>query len=273
MPETFTFSLVPDAERVPIAALEAAIRHISALLRSVDQTVSRNWRVQRTWYVERIWSSSPTIQLSPGEQSTLVSPSAFQSTAQVVYDGIEELVRGNGSAPPASFSSDELEHLRRLRSIFRPGSVARLEAWAGAEPVAQPPEDRIAVAANIAEHVERILGSGYAEYGSIEGELGALRTRGKQPIITIWDVVHEAPVRCTIPREQLDSVKGLLEHRVLVRGLVRYFSDGRPYRLSEFQDIRDLAPDPLRPRATFGSVPNITGGRDTVEYLRMIRES
>ena len=135
-----------------------------------------------------------------------------------------------------------------------------------------PDQAKQAVSPETSARVERIMGSGYSEYGSIQGELGALRARGGRYGMTVWDEIHRRAVQCTFAREQLDLVKELLERRVRVSGLVRYYNDGRPASVTELQEIRDLTPDPMRPRAEFGSIPDLTGERSTAEYLRLVRK-
>lgn len=274
----FTFSLVPDNGRIPFDTLTVAVQHIGAVVRGVDLAVSKNWRRPRRWYVERVFTEPPrnhrhlSFQVIPGERPVLVD-ATFPDTAEVLVDGFESLNNAALDAPPPYFSEDELDRLRKLRgSVFKRG-VARIDTWV------EPTEERLApkereiasVSADVGDRVDRILRAGYEEYGSVEGELGAIRSRNGVSI-TVWDFLHERPVRCFLARDDLDRAKDFLERRVRVSGLVRYYSDGRPARITEVQAIEDLSPKLFRPTARFGSIPDLTGGRDSVEYLRIMRE-
>lgn len=272
MSDSFFFQLVPEDEHVPLDTLKQAIEHISYIVRAVDMSVSRNWRNPRTWYVQHLSSSNPTIEIAPGPTPTIVDPSLFPDTAHVLVDGLGTLTE-EVESPPEHFSEDEMRRLKQMRNLFARGKgLARIDSWAAPTEVTERPETpRIAsVSRETSAHAERIIGSGYSEYGSIQGELGALRVRG-QHVMTVWDEIHQRAVHCTFPRGDLPLVKDLLERRIRVSGLVRYYNDGRPAAVTELQEIRDLTPNPLRPRASFGSLPDLTGGRDVVEYLQIVR--
>ena len=273
MPDSFVFRLVPRDQRVSIDTLQRTIGLVAGVVRGVDQAVSRNWRRRRVWFVEQIHSSNPTIQVVPGEFATFLDTSAFADTAQVLVQGLGALAEGELDSPPAYFSEDEMNKLWRLGSVFRSG-LTRIDSWAQptADRVSEPTSSRVArFSSSSTERVERILGSGYTEYGSIEGQLGVLRARHGISI-TVWDSLHAKATRCSLDREFLERAKMLLEKRVRVSGLVRYYNDGRPAHVTEVSDVADLSPILSRPRATFGSIPDLTGGQDTVEYLDRLRE-
>ena len=120
--------------------------------------------------------------------------------------------------------------------------------------------------------VDFILRGGATALGSVEGRLEAINVHGTRTF-TVWDRVTGADVRCTFPKDSswTARIKSLVECRVLVVGTVHYLRDGQPYAITELTDILDRTPDPSLPKATFGSIPNLTGGVDSVEYVHRIR--
>ena len=94
------------------------------------------------------------------------------------------------------------------------------------------------------------------------------------PTFTMWDRVSRAPIRCYFPKERTwkDKVKALLENRVLVRGKIRYFSNGVPRSISEIVDIEDRKPRSDLPKATFGSIPSSEEEKDIVRFLHRVRQ-
>ncbi len=125
---------------------------------------------------------------------------------------------------------------------------------------------------HIGDQVDRVLLAGYEDTGTIEGVLGAIQThRGRY--FTVWDDVSGAPVRCRLHDEKWwrHQVTSLLESRVAVHGRIRHFGNGTP-RSVEPEQIVDLAPAGDGPKATFGSIPDIIGNEDAVEYIRRVRQ-
>ena len=83
----------------------------------------------------------------------------------------------------------------------------------------------------------------------------------RTPNLTIWEDITEYE----------DRVRSLLRSRVRISGMVHYFSNGRPRRVTRISDIEDLTPDPSLTTAKFGSIPDLTDGLGSERYLRIVR--
>ena len=94
------------------------------------------------------------------------------------------------------------------------------------------------------------------------------------PSVTVWDRVSGSPVKCSFPKTAawIERTKALLERRVLVSGQVNYFRNGMPRSVTQIRDIEDRTPTPTDLKAEYGCIPDLTGERETVDYIRSIRE-
>lgn len=254
MADALNFSLVPMEQSVTFAALVKGIESVHDFVQAVDYAATRGQ--PRIWLVESLGSSVPTISIRPIDHDTRIIDTIMSGIASITHGAeIDE--------PPPSFSEEALEDLKKMRRLAKEG-VQRVDFSANGRRVP------VRVAREIAELVDRIQVAGYSAFGSLEGELGAVNVHG-QPVLTIWERVSRQPIRCQFPRTMIDEVKNLLQRRVRVMGRINYFKSGRPRNISEFRGIVDLTPDPRLPRAHFGSIPDITGGMDSSEYLKVMR--
>ena len=152
-----------------------------------------------------------------------------------------------------------MRQLRRLRST----GVSRIEFSRNGTTTSVFPS-------RVEEQIDRILGAGDAEYGSVEGMLDAINLH-RTLRLTIWDDITGLAVRCSFPQEYEHTVRDLLRCRVRISGLVRYFADGRPRSVTELRGIEDLTPDPTLATAAFGSISDLTDGIGSERYLRIVR--
>lgn len=257
MPDPLKFSLVPLDDRVTFDSLRCTIDSVRKLIFDVDSVVMRRSPRARArrWYIAGFHSSNPTIELEPAEDG--------MATVDAVVRGIQRITESELTAPPPFFSMRELEDLQDMRRLFRDHGLARLEIGSGNGLSTK-------ITSQIDEQVERIMTGGYAALGSLEGQLEAINVR-HTPQITIWESISGSPIRCSFSREQLDQVKNLLTHRVHVSGMIQYFTDGRPKSITRTPTIVAATPDEDLPKAGYGSVPELTDGRDSTELLDGLR--
>lgn len=269
-----TFELVPDATQVSFGSLERSLAQIRRLVREVDFAVTRE--KTRVWVVEKLHSSNPTITVKPMLNT--------QGVIDVIAAGIQVATTGSDAALPQTFPVEGLHRLRSMRGLFtgRRERLQRirckviddslLEGGLQEEEIEQAPEVGV-IDASIEEKVDRILRRGYYMLGSIEGQLDAINLHGATTV-TIWDRVTGQPVRCYFDRDNKEQMKGLLERTVLIAGRIRYYANGQLQSITEITDLRDLTPSGERPDVRFGSIPDyLTGGQDSVDYVRGLREA
>jgi len=258
MADSLTFTIHPDAQSLSLGLFLKTIEDIRRLVRDVDYAVSRE-RMGRLWVVSELRSSTPTITIRPVVDGT--------EAVDAIINGLRIVVAEHGAEPPPHFSADVLDDLKRMRRLFAGRERARRIVFSsdGGE-VATIDE-------GISAKVDRILRGTYSLLGSLEGMLDAINLHGR-PSFTIWDRVSGSPVRCAFPKETawVESVKELLQHRVLVAGQVNYFSNGVPRSVTRLRELRDMTPDLSLPQARFGSIPDLTGGKEPGDYLESLRE-
>ena len=259
MAESLTFAIHPAGETLWLGTLLKSIEDVGKLIRDVDLAVTRE-RKGRPWIVTQLRSSTPTITLKPAIDGTGVVDAVAEGLG--VLAGDEEPTEA-----PRYFSEDALDHLREMRALFKGKYRARHLVFSTDEK-----REIATVKEDISEKVDRVLRGSYTMLGSLEGSLEAINIHPKPPKFTIWERVTGRPIRCSFAKEWMENVKALLEARVLVVGQVTYFRNGMPRSMSQLTDLRDMTPDPSLPRAKFGSVPGLTGGKDTDEYIRSMRE-
>ena len=273
VPDPLTFSIVPDDGELSLDALYRSVEDVRRLLRDVDGTIRRRLPLSgdhtvtkdgsgslraRRWYITGFHSSSPTITLTPARDGT----DSGERAVEAVVEGIRWINQPTEVIPPRHFAEKELEDLRRLRRL-RSAGVLRIEFSSNGTMAAVLPR-------RIEEQIDRILGTGDAEYGSLEGVLEAINLH-RNRTLTIWEDITGLAVRCQFPEEHEKTVRDLLRSRVRVSGLIRYFADGRPRSIAEFREIEDLTPDVALTPAGFGSIPNLTSGMASERYLRVVR--
>lgn len=274
MAEDLTFAIYPDAESLPFRVLEKTISNVRRLVTDVDYAVTRERRGRR-WIVTDLGRRRPEWVESRGAVSAQEVPTISvkpmldgSETIEAIASGIAQVVESDTTQPPPHFSADALDDLKRMRGLFtgreRAGRV-----------VFTSNGHATAVSANIAERVERILRNTYSALGSIEGTLEAVNLHGdKTANFTVWDRLAGVPVRCSFPKlpEVVAQVKSMLEGHVLISGKINYFANGTPRSITDVEDMQLVEPPSGLVRASFGSIPDLTGGRTPQEYVRVLRE-
>ena len=257
MPDPLTFSIVATDGKLSFDDLLRSVEGVRKLIRDVDHVVTRR-NTRRQWHVTGFHSSSPTISITPVPDQT----GSGRRSVEALVTGIQWINEPGQETPPEFFSERELEDIRALRQR-RLLSVSRIEFSSNGTAANIVPS-------RVSEQVDRILGAGHVEYGSLEGTLEAINVHNTRTV-TIWESLSRLAVRCWFPEEYEEAVSRLLRRRVRISGLVRYFADGRPQKITEIGSIEDLSPDPSLVRATFGSIPDLTGGLGSERYLRVMR--
>lgn len=262
MAETITFVFQPETEFTSLATLTKSIEAIRRLIRFIDYSATRR-KAGRQWQVLKIESTAPTLTLAP--------PPGEADAIDNIANGLNLVTEVGTEVPPEYFSEDALEHLSRMRRLFRGKErLNRLPVFIDGKFTAN---NAIAtIRSDIPTKVEPILRGGYSELGFLEGVLEVINLHGA-PSFTIWEQISGVPVRCSFPNnpEWKLRIRDVLEKPVLIEGQVNYFGNGVPRSMTHIQDVRDVSPDPSLPKASFGAIPDMTGEMETVEYLRSIR--
>ncbi len=263
MAESLTWEIEPETEILYFDALVRSVAKLQKLVEDVDFAVTRE-RKGRPWVVTGLHASTPTISIAPAINGT--------ESVAAVKEGVRILTAfEDPTSPPRYFSEDALDDLMAMRSLFTKRNKYRVRRIS----LKESPEARTSIAIiqeDVRQKVERVTRGSYSLLGSLEGTLEAANLRSKA--FTIWERVTGRPVRCSFSEGRRDEVIEFLRRqtRVLVEGKITYFRNGAPRFVSELRNIRDMTPDETLPKGDYGSVPNLTGGKDSVEYVRSMRE-
>jgi len=193
------------------------------------------------------------------------------NVVDAVAEGITALTGDKDpEQPPLYFSEDALDTLREMRRRFRGKyGAARMVVLADREQTIGT------IREDIDKKVDRVLRGSYTAISSLEGTLEAVSMRPTPPTFTIWERVTGRPIRCSFEKDRwIDPVTDFMKRkaRVLVAGKITYFRNGMPRFISDIREIRDMTPDESLPKGDFGSIPDLAGDKDPVDYIRSMRE-
>lgn len=177
-----------------------------------------------------------------------------------VYEGFKAIEESKEDLLAISDESKQL--IRRIIGRIKRTAPAHIEAI-GHKPITIEPERVLTVP----RHTER-----YSAWSSIDGKLDMISVR-RQPYFVIYEHVTEHRVRCTFPDDWLDRVKDYLGYRVIAEGFIHYNSEGVPISFSQptaIERVPDAEQEDLM--AYRGSMPGISGGMSSYEYVRQMRE-
>lgn len=110
-------------------------------------------------------------------------------------------------------------------------------------------------------------------YSSVEGVLEMVSCRGKTVMARIREHGTGAYVKCCLAADEwFDELRdrALWGKRVLVEGRVAYDEEGKPLSIVDVTAVIERESGP-RIRDFRGSVPNLTGGLSTEEFIARVR--
>lgn len=242
--------------RVPVGSFREALAELAAMLHHVEIQVSEDRRSRVSWDISELGLGSATISLEPAsEEYSELAAQVTQSVISGLRSLSEERIR------PEFFSDAALEGARRLARLVD-DRVDRINLFSNV------PEQQLYITEGIAVNVGAILE--HLEFmGSVEGRLELLSGReGERPYFGVRDVVSRASVRCYFPEDMLEQALQAFRKRVVVHGLMRSDSSGKPRRIRvhgmELVPGLEALPQPEDVR---GTMKGQTGGLSSERYV------
>jgi len=202
-----------------------------------------------------------------GSPPTLGVCAQVNGSAEVVRRELEAFAEGlvaletDGSYIPPYFARPTLVKARSLVGPLR-NSIGSIEFATMEGRVAAP-------SLRLAEHVDALLPQKRIGFGSVYGRLETL-TQHQGTSFRVWDASGRS-VLCSIPPELLPEAKVHFGERVVVHGEVQYGDEGLPERI-KVQQVRWVKEPRDLPRFRDLEGIDITGGVDSVEYVRGVRD-
>ncbi len=251
--ERFSLRLQLERLGLPLEFFTHTANDLRTLLRIIEESRSGE-RPHAQWSVD-----TDHIQIT-----ALVNGVSAEEMQDIVSDTYEGFRVGDqqGNEWPPALVSEAQQIIKRIVTRVKRTAAARLEAE-GHDTLYIEPQPRAEREGSREQ---------YAAWSSIDGKLDVISVR-RVPYFVIFEHVTEHRVRCLFPDGFLEHVKNYLGRRVVAAGFVRYRSDGIPMTLTNPTSLEPV-PDPQQADITAyrGTMPGITGGLSSYEYVRQMRE-
>lgn len=188
-------------------------------------------------------------------------PEELQDIITDVYEGFRAIEESREET--LIISEDAKQLIKRILARIKKTATGRIEA-AGHEPLFIETGEKLPL---------RRQKEQFSAWSSLDGRLDVISVR-RQPYFVIYEHGTDHRVRCTFPDDWLDRVKNYLGYRVIVEGFIHYNRDGIPTSFSRPTAIERVpSPEQEDLGAYRGSMPGISGGLSSYEYVRQMRES
>lgn len=257
--DTFSFGisldlLEPDAEHLSLQDFANTVKDLREILSALENHVIPNQRGVE-WDVD----SDPTIRIVAHVNG--VAADQLDAVVGRAFDTFQ--ASAESAAPVTSISIPTGIHSTVVRVLNRFRKIADIEVTAtGRNPLVIEHEDA------------RRPGAGRAfshELSAVDGTLEIINVHGS-PHFVLFEHGTGHRVRCSVSDDFIKDAASKLRGRVVVNGMVKYRSDGRPVSIRDITAI-DPVPDPTYSIQDLrGTVPNITGDVPSGEFVRRLRD-
>lgn len=229
--------------------------HLAQCLRKSEAVVSSK-RPRIPYRIRSLQSGSACVTLEAlpppnGQDHRKETLSLFRGTVASLQEG---------QAIDHRLDRDAIETYRRLISPLRANTK---EVWIGQSQLTTQFE----------ANIERILGTSVPSEGSVSGVLERVNVHNKREFV-LYAPIPGYSIRCVFPDELFDQVRTAIKGHVTVWGKM-YFRQDKPFPdMVHVKQMELHPPDDTLP--TLGSLrgfaPDCSGGMESVEYVRGIRD-
>jgi hypothetical protein len=243
-------------DEVDFQVYAATTADLDTLLRRVTARYSGGRDAH--WVIQ----TEPVIHVTASPNG--VSAASLGNAISDTYDAVAATRTESPAEWPATFQSKDRQLTRRIVNRLRARAPVRVEAT-DHEPLTIPPNERRSAR----------LRPIFAAWSTVDGRLETVSVHlGTQ--FTLYEHGTGNPVRCSISRDRLREVTGLLEHTVRVHGFVYYRTNGNASSInaSSITDVREievLQPPVLALDEFQGLIPRMTRELSAGEYVRRLR--
>jgi hypothetical protein len=261
-PKKMTIEVEGKGGTVPLSSFISIVQETLNTLQSLEEELLKKPKGKKTWKIESVRMSSPlTMVISPEYEKGMSRK-----------DVVGPFVRGLrtlevGRKRPRYFGDTTLTGTKRMLSIMNDGISAVTFSATGVKPVKPTQKAR--------DHAELLVPTTepYWVYTQLEGTLENIITHGRTEF-HIFDPITDRKVRCTFDREKAHEVLSLGLKRVRVSGDVKFDENHRPIevQVDSYERLRDQSELPQIADLHKAKI-NITGGKDSVEYVRGLRDA
>lgn len=201
---------------------------------------------------------------SPGElllEAAPKVPTAMDRGREVFPRFTEHLTAINDGRVPEGIAHTTLEQLQALSGLRDYYELMEFQNDGAPAVIDQRTSPRI----------KKLLGNVLHSRGNMRGRLDAVNIHADPSIATLYPLVGPSKVRCLFNRSNFPNIGEHLGQAVEVSGTLRFHA-GQPHPFEIDMDrITPLTSGRITP-SIVGSMPNLTEGLTTLEYLRMLRD-
>ena len=248
-------------EQLDVKLIVAALRDIENILSEIERSVSADRDAKAHW----AWGEEAHLQFVASPNG--VAEATLGRVLEVVHDGFEGAVgaaQSNGGVKwPPEFGVRAQHSAQRVLRLLKHLESITIETTG--RPPLEIREARIEqLFAGLP--VQRV-------YSSVEGVLEMVSRRGKIVRAGLREHGTGTYVKCRLAAEEwFDDLRdrALWGKRVLVEGRVAYNEEGTPLSIVDVTSVVERESGP-RIRDFRGSVPDLTGGLSTEEFIARVR--
>lgn len=257
-PSKITFQVSAGEDGVPVGKLIAKMKGILRALIELDIQMSEDQRKTTRWVIAAVSYNSPlTMTIA---QRPIRGRTANRDVPKAFIQGVKLLEKS--STEPPHFTPRIMQATRQIvNDSGKKGADLTISGPGGMT---------VKPTRNLIKHVDTALqNSHYREYTTIEGKLDTINIhRGLE--FVVYDPLTDQPTVCRFD-EKLEIARNALGHRVSVTGWATYNRQDQPISL-EVDELQVFGDPSELPRFLEGEEIDITGGIDSVEYIRRARD-
>jgi len=261
-PKKMTIEVEGKGGTVPLSSFISIVQETLKALQSLEGELLKEQKGKITWKIESVRMNTPlTMVIAPDYEKGMTQK-----------DVVGPFVRGlrtleSRRIRPRYFGDTTLTDTKRMLSMVNDGISAVTFSATGERPVKPTQKAR--------DHAELLVPTTepYWEYTQLEGTLENIITHGRAEF-HIFDPITDRKVRCTFDKQKAQEVLALGLKRVRVTGDVKFDENHRPVevQVDSYERLRDQSELPQLADLHKARI-NITGGRDSVEYVRGLRDA
>lgn len=260
-PDTLTIRVAGrDPDSIPaddaIKAIQGAVRLLEELEASRNDSEEGS---PTKWMIVAASMQSPLSLTIKGLRTI---GGDRQSVAAPLIRSLRQLEEDNKR--PRGFNDRMLLSTSKIGKLLENGVASLSFEVPGEDPYLPTPK----LSTN-AEHHRKSRPSHYFTETTLEGTLETINVHGSTEFY-IYDRMSGDPIRCFFDKNEVSDIIALIELRVRVHGNVKFTRDHDPVsmQVSSFEAVTQNAPS-IRDLHKRGI--DITGGKDSVEYIRKLR--
>ena len=247
--------MAPDG--VPYGSFTTVMNNAIGMLRSIANSMEAD---DATWLITKATTNSPLcITITARSEK---KPRVVRRVVRTFVTGIRAIEQG--TEPPLDFTYKDLESAKRMVSVLTDG----VKGLSFTDSDGEEARATLHLAAN-AQSIQDTLY--HYEGASFRGVLENITTHGDTNVFSIFDSLTDHEIPCHFSDEDTARVGSLIKQRINVYGRTRFDRSGLPVYI-DVEEFHPVCSEEDLIKISEAPPTNITGGIDSVEYVRRIRD-